>query len=234
MNLTVLGISAFSASAILVRPSAGSNPGGSPVSMGKLPWRFIAPISLTRLALGCSWAVLHPYVTEQVASFGVPPESLGFWVGVIEASLQLAEGLITPAIVYLSEFTGRKPVILACMMLYSWCLLPIGISQSLGALFFWRMAQGMFTAFSPITKGIVAEVCDDSNRSQSVYMPGLLHCAMALTYTMRCRLRTDGIHVWNRIHVRSKPIGSSNFIPLIYALSHFNFVSPAVDRRPSG
>jgi len=136
--------------------------------MTKWPWRFIAPISLTRFALGVSWAVIHHYVAEQVASFGVPPESLGFWVGVIEAALQFAEGIITPAIVHLSEFTGRKPVLLCCMMVYSWCLLPIGISKSLGALFFWRMAQGMFTAFSPITKGIIAEVCDESNRSQGM------------------------------------------------------------------
>jgi MFS family permease len=173
----------------------------------KDPWRFVLPLLLGRFALGMSWAVIHPYIAEQVTSFGIPASGLGFWVGAIESSLQLAEGFTCPAFVYLSGYTGRKPVFLCCMLAYSWCLLPIGLSKTLGALLFWRTAQGMFTAYSPITKGIVAEVCDDSNRSQGSVSVNI--STLATSSWLRAPLQTfsfrySDILFRDRIHYRGQ------------------------------
>jgi hypothetical protein len=138
-------------------------------NIAKLHWRSILPMTSSKFALGISLVVIHPYIAEQVTSFGVPTSVLGFWVGAIESFLRLAEVYTCPVFVYLSEYMGHKPVFLCCMMAYSWCLLPIRLSKTFGALFFWRTAQGMFTAHSPIAKGVVVEVCGMTNRSQGKY-----------------------------------------------------------------
>lgn len=133
--------------------------------MALIPHRFLIPLILCRFALGISWTVIHPYVSDQVASFGVPAASLGFWVGIIESCLQLAE-IFAPILCYISDYTGRKPIFILSMLLYGWVLIPIGFSTSLFGVFFWRTMQGFCSAYAVLTKGIMAEVTDQTNRGR--------------------------------------------------------------------
>jgi MFS family permease len=138
--------------------------------MAPIPHRFLIPLILCRFALGISWIVIHPYVSDQVASFGVPAASLGFWVGIIESCLQLAE-IFAPILCYISDYTGRKPIFILSMLLYGWVLIPIGFSTSLFGVFFWRTVQGFCSVYAILTKAIMAEVTDHSNRGRGQEIP---------------------------------------------------------------
>lgn len=138
--------------------------------MAPIPNRFLIPLILCRFALGISWTVIHPYVSDQVASFGVPAASLGFWVGIIESCLQLAE-IFAPILCYISDYTGRKPIFILSMLLYGWVLIPIGFSTSLFGVFFWRTMQGFCSVYAILTKAIMAEVTDHSNRGRGEESP---------------------------------------------------------------
>lgn len=137
--------------------------------MTPIPYRFLVPLIASRFALAISWTVIHPYVSDQISSFGVENASLGFWVGIIESCLQLAE-IAAPILCYVSDYTGRKPIFVFSMLAYGWVLIPIGFSTSLGGVFFWRTMQGFCSAYAVMTKGIMAEICDHTNRGKGTLL----------------------------------------------------------------
>lgn len=109
---------------------------GSPVR-----WRVLLPLLLFRMADSANYALIFPYATDMITSFGGNPAHIGLWAGTAEGMLMLTEAGLATTWARLADKYGRKPVLLFGFSLGLIAVLMVGFSKSVPWLIIWRAAS---------------------------------------------------------------------------------------------
>ncbi|KAJ6144375.1 glutamate carboxypeptidase [Penicillium chermesinum] len=99
-----------------------------------------------------------PYLPELIEYVGVPEAEVAKWVGIASAVSSISQALMAVPWGTLSDYIGRKPVIisgLTCTMVFS---IMLGMSHSLTMVLLTRTLIGFFNGNVGIYRTIVAEI----------------------------------------------------------------------------
>jgi MFS family permease len=135
----------------------GSGPKASD-NRPRLPVAQLTILALCRLAEPMSLTSVFPYLPEMIESFGVPPNEVGKWAGIISAIFSIAQGCTAIAWGRASDLYGRKPMILLAMTCAMISSLLFGFSRSLAWAIFARCLSGASAGNVGILRTTVAEM----------------------------------------------------------------------------
>ncbi|TPX48499.1 hypothetical protein CcCBS67573_g10201 [Chytriomyces confervae] len=177
-STSTLGIEAFSGPAVL---STQQHPSDvdlrhtdatveatvHPVQATPLPVNIITSLSFVIICEPLSLTVLFPFIYFMVRDFGISDDKeVGFYVGFIASSFSLAQFCTSLCWGWISERTGRKPVLLIGLIGNAISLLLFGQAHTLQAAIASRMLCGMLNGNVGICKCIIGEVTDSTNQSE--------------------------------------------------------------------
>ncbi|KAI8828104.1 major facilitator superfamily domain-containing protein [Chytriomyces cf. hyalinus JEL632] len=177
-STSTLGIEAFSGPAVL---STQQHPSEAdvrhtnatvdatvhPVQATPLPVNIITALSFVIICEPLSLTVLFPFIYFMVRDFGISDDKeVGFYVGFIASSFSLAQFCTSLCWGWISERTGRKPVLLMGLIGNAISLLLFGQAHTLQAAIASRMLCGMLNGNVGICKCIIGEVTDSTNQSE--------------------------------------------------------------------
>jgi MFS family permease len=124
----------------------------------RLPVAQLTILALCRLAEPMSLTSVFPYLPEMIESFGVPPNEVGKWAGIISALFSIAQCCTAIPWGRASDRFGRKPMILLAMTCAMTSSLLFGLSRSIGWAIFARCLSGASAGNVGILRTTVAEM----------------------------------------------------------------------------
>jgi MFS family permease len=124
----------------------------------RLPVAQLTILALCRLAEPMSLTSVFPYLPEMIESFGVPPNEVGKWAGIISAIFSIAQCCTAIPWGRASDRYGRKPMILLAMTCAMTSSLLFGLSRSLAWAIFARCLSGASAGNVGILRTTVAEM----------------------------------------------------------------------------
>ncbi|KAJ3223537.1 hypothetical protein HDU81_009131 [Chytriomyces hyalinus] len=178
-STSTLGIEAFSGPAVLSTQQHSSDSVDQrhanatieetvhPVQATPLPVNIITALSFVIVCEPLSLTVLFPFIYFMVRDFGISDDKeVGFYVGFIASAFSLAQFCTSLCWGWISERTGRKPVLLIGLLGNAISLLLFGQAHTLQAAITSRMLCGMLNGNVGICKCIIGEVTDSTNQSE--------------------------------------------------------------------
>ncbi|KAJ4472104.1 major facilitator superfamily multidrug-resistance, DHA1 sub-family [Lentinula aciculospora] len=114
--------------------------------------------------------VIYPFITRAVRRTGITEgdeKKTGYYAGVLESTFFLAESFTVYPIGRLSDFCGRKPILLIGPLGLSLAMLSFGLSQSFCWMVISRAAMGVFNGNIGVSKTVLAENTDATNRADA-------------------------------------------------------------------
>ncbi|TEY60788.1 hypothetical protein BOTCAL_0176g00150 [Botryotinia calthae] len=126
-----------------------------------LPLGQILILSLSRFAHPFAYSASLPYIPMLMRYVGVPPETLGFWVGAAISCFSICQ--VGTAILWghISDHIGRKPVIMMCSMMIMVGVLMFGFSTQLWMVLLSRAIMGFSSGDSGVIKTSLGETIKD-------------------------------------------------------------------------
>ncbi|KAJ3898999.1 major facilitator superfamily multidrug-resistance, DHA1 sub-family [Lentinula edodes] len=135
-----------------------------------LPKMQIFLTLLIQLSEPITAMVIYPFITKAVRRTGITEgneKKTGYYAGVLESTFFLAESFSVYPIGRLSDFYGRKPILLIGPLGLSVAMLSFGLSQSFWWMVLSRAAMGVFNGNIGVSKTLMAESTDDTNRADA-------------------------------------------------------------------
>ncbi|KAF9259197.1 MFS general substrate transporter [Marasmius fiardii PR-910] len=114
--------------------------------------------------------VIYPFIPEFIARIGVTggdESKIGYYAGIIESLFFLAESLTVTLWGRASDLYGRRPILLIGPLGLTFAMVGFGLSKTFWSLVFFRCAQGMFNGNIGVTKTVLAELSDKTNRADA-------------------------------------------------------------------
>lgn len=134
---------------------------------------------LVFLADALAMAVTLPFTPFLVRAHVTVDHTVGYYSGCLAAAYVLGQAGAAPLWAALAERAGTKPVLLACLLLTSGCLLAFGAAPTLPLALVARFAQGLCSGNAVIAKGAVADLTDASNEDDAFVLIGVVFGAGA-------------------------------------------------------
>ncbi|KAG7094374.1 hypothetical protein E1B28_007975 [Marasmius oreades] len=114
--------------------------------------------------------VIYPFIPELIERTGVTggdESKIGYYAGIIESLFFLSESLVVAIWGRASDLYGRKPVLLLGPLGLAFAMLGFGLSKTFWPLVVFRCAQGMFNGNIGVSKTVLAELTDETNRADA-------------------------------------------------------------------
>ncbi|GAW00782.1 major facilitator superfamily multidrug- dha1 sub-family [Lentinula edodes] len=114
--------------------------------------------------------VIYPFITRAVRRTGITggdEKRTGYYAGILESIFFLAESLTVYHMGRVSDLYGRKPILLIGPLGLSLAMLSFGLSQSFWGMVVTRAAMGVFNGNIGVSKTIMAESTDETNRADA-------------------------------------------------------------------
>ncbi|KAF9262457.1 MFS general substrate transporter [Marasmius fiardii PR-910] len=111
--------------------------------------------------------VIYPFIPEFIATTGITrgdESKIGYYAGIVESLFFLSESLTVTLWGRASDLYGRRPILLFGPLGLIFAMLGFGLSKTFWPLVVFRCAQGMFNGNIGVTKTVLAELSDDTNR----------------------------------------------------------------------
>ncbi|KAH8814742.1 major facilitator superfamily domain-containing protein [Flagelloscypha sp. PMI_526] len=121
--------------------------------------------------------VIYPFVNQLVRSTGIAggdEKRVGYFSGIIESLFFLAEGATVMFWQLASEKFGRRPILLLAPLGLGVSMISFGLADSFWGLVVTRTFQGVFNGDVGVTKTVLAELSDSSNRAEIMAMGQVL------------------------------------------------------------
>ncbi|KAL1413255.1 DNA ligase (ATP) [Vanrija albida] len=112
------------------------------------------------------YAVIFPYVNEMMHDFGVPQKSVGLWSAAAESALMVTEAITAPMYAPLADRYGRRAVFIPLVALWGVFSLAFGFASNAVTAVLMRALLGLLAGAGVISRTILGELCDKSNRIQ--------------------------------------------------------------------
>lgn len=114
--------------------------------------------------------VIYPFINALVRETGVThgdEAKTGYYAGVIESLYFVGEMISVVAWAKLSDRYGRRPILLWGQLILAASLFSFGASKAFWQLFVSRLIQGIANGNIGVTKSVVAEATDSTNRARA-------------------------------------------------------------------
>ncbi|KAK9473765.1 MFS general substrate transporter [Dipodascopsis tothii] len=153
--------------------SAGEQSRTSHESATPLPLRVLWILSFISFAEQTALNSIGPYVTEMMASFeDVRPEHVALYVGLLATCYSAAQFLSGFFWGTLSDFMGRKPVMLFGTVCMAVTFLFFGTSRTATEAIVWQFFMGLLNGNACVVPTVLGEITDKSNQSDTFsYLP---------------------------------------------------------------
>ncbi|EMD31270.1 hypothetical protein CERSUDRAFT_60152 [Gelatoporia subvermispora B] len=143
--------------------------------MTPLPTLQLFILLYLQLAEPLTSTVVYPFVNQLVRETGVTggdERKTGYYAGLIESSFYATEAICVLQWGRLSDKFGRKPILLSGLVDLIISIVCFGLSKSYWALILSRCAEGALNGNIGVTKSMMTEITDLTNRAQGfAYMP---------------------------------------------------------------
>ncbi|KII95468.1 hypothetical protein PLICRDRAFT_48426 [Plicaturopsis crispa FD-325 SS-3] len=139
------------------------------VKITPLPKLQISILLFLQLAEPITTHTIFPFINELVNSLDVTggdPRKTAYYVGVIESVFFLTESATILQWSRLSDYTGRKPILLLGVFGLCVSMLAFGLSRTFWALVVARSLAGLLCANAGVRKSTLGELTDATNRGQ--------------------------------------------------------------------
>ncbi|KAL6307595.1 major facilitator superfamily domain-containing protein [Sparassis latifolia] len=128
-----------------------------------------------QLAEPIASTVVYPFVNQLVRQTGITggnDEKTGYFAGLIESSFYATEAVCILQWGRASDRIGRKPVLLGGLLGLTLSMIGFGLSKHYWALVLSRCAEGALNGNIGVTKSMMAEITDSTNRDRGFsYLP---------------------------------------------------------------
>ncbi|KAH6917777.1 major facilitator superfamily domain-containing protein [Coprinopsis sp. MPI-PUGE-AT-0042] len=114
--------------------------------------------------------VIYPFVNDLIRSMGIThgdETKTGYYAGLVESVFYAAECLTVMHWGRASDIVGRKPILLGGMAGLAVSMFGFGLSKQYWTLILSRCLQGAFNGNVGVTKSVMAEITDETNRPQA-------------------------------------------------------------------
>jgi MFS family permease len=136
--------------------------------LNSLKKKSLVVLLLVMFINAISYGIIIPLLYPLAAKFGLGAVGLSF----LMLSFSLFQFLATPIIGRLSDFYGRKPLLLICLFGTSMSLLLMGLANSIFVLFFARILDGITGGNGSVAQAIIADITDKKDRVKYFGMMG--------------------------------------------------------------
>ncbi|KAI6145800.1 MFS general substrate transporter [Pisolithus tinctorius] len=113
---------------------------------------------------------IYPFINQLIREVGVTggdDRKIGYYAGTIESLFFVTQALTVLSWSRISDYVGRKPVLLVGLMGLSISNLCFGLSKTLWALIASRCIAGALNGNIGVMKSVIGEITDDTNMAQA-------------------------------------------------------------------
>lgn len=144
-------------------------------SNSPLPKKQMAVLAMIALAEQTALNSISPYLPDMASTFPeVESSQVGVYVGTIASAFALAQFATNYFWGWLSDRTGRKPVILLGTILTALCFVAFGFCKTLWQAILVQALMGIVNGNQGLVSTCLGEITDRSNQSQAfTYLPVL-------------------------------------------------------------
>ncbi|WWD22504.1 hypothetical protein CI109_106997 [Kwoniella shandongensis] len=141
-----------------------------------LPYLKILPLLIQRWSEGLTYAIIFPYINEMVHSMGVEEKSVGVWSATAESAMMVTESIAAPLYAPIADRFGRRPVLIALEMMWGVFGIAFGFSKTVWMVIVIRSCLGLLAGCGVISRTMIGEMCDRSNRIQgfALFSPAVI------------------------------------------------------------
>ncbi|OCF59654.1 hypothetical protein L486_02326 [Kwoniella mangroviensis CBS 10435] len=140
-----------------------------------VPYLKLLPLLVQRCAEGLTYAIVFPYINQMILDMGVEEKSVGVWSAIAESAMMGTEAISAPFYGPLADKYGRRPVLISLMSMWGVFGVAFGFCKSVWSTIILRGALGLLAGCGVISRTMVGELCDKSNRIQgfAVFSPAI-------------------------------------------------------------
>jgi len=147
-----------------------------------LPKVQIGILSLVHVVTPVSSQSIYPYINQLVRELDIThgdESRVGYYVGLIESIFFVTQACTTFGWSRLSDYVGRKPVMLIGLSGLCISMLCFGLSRTFVTLVLSRCICGLLNGSSGVMKSMLGELTDASNMAQGFALLPILWCVGA-------------------------------------------------------
>ncbi|TRM58651.1 major facilitator superfamily domain-containing protein [Schizophyllum amplum] len=135
-----------------------------------LPLRQLSIVYLIQFCEPLTGLVIYPFIAELVQETGITggdPKAIGYYAGIVESLFFFSEFLTCMQWGRLSDYHGRRPILLIAPLGLALATYGFGFAKSFWLLCVFRFLQGVFNGNVGVSKSVMAEVTDSTNRARA-------------------------------------------------------------------
>ncbi|KAF9468192.1 major facilitator superfamily domain-containing protein [Collybia nuda] len=135
-----------------------------------LPWSQISIVLSLQLIEAITSQVIFPFAPQLIRDLGIThgnESQVGYYLGLMQSLFFLTQAIAGLILSRLSDYSGRKPVILACLFGVSASMYWFGLSRTFGGLVLSYSLNGFFNGYPGVNRSILAEITDTTNIAQA-------------------------------------------------------------------
>ncbi|KAF8553972.1 MFS general substrate transporter [Imleria badia] len=144
-----------------------------------LPWNQISLVFVALIAEPISSAYIFPFINQLIGELGITggdDRKIGYYAGLIESLFFVTQALTTWQWSRLSDFIGRRPVILFGLLGLSASNFAFGLSRTLGMLIISRCIAGVLNGNIGVMKSMLGDITDHTNMARVFTMIPATFC----------------------------------------------------------
>jgi MFS family permease len=144
-----------------------------------LPWSQLTLVFVALIAEPISSVYILPFVNQLIGELGITggdDRKIGYYAGLIESLFFVTQAFTTWQWSRLSDFIGRRPVILLGLLGLSVSNFAFGLSRTLGTLIISRCIAGILNGNIGVMKSMLGDLTDHTNLAQVFAMVPATFC----------------------------------------------------------
>ncbi|KAF8842090.1 MFS general substrate transporter [Paxillus ammoniavirescens] len=147
-----------------------------------VPWGQVNIVLFVLVAEPVSSACIFPFINQLIGELGITggdDRKIGYYAGLIESLFFVAQAATILQWSRLSDFIGRKPVIMIGLLGLSISNFAFGLSRTFGTLVISRCIAGFLNGNVGVMKSIIGDITDHTNMAQAFAMIPAIFCTGA-------------------------------------------------------